>query len=636
MNYAFDCILGIPWLTRYQPQIDWLARSVKRPLDFDVSEVFTHLMVAPRDWPHVKVVDERASNGPLCTTCAALLTGEDDEGRAREDARERQASAHPCSSRMKNVAVEQRLPHDIEAVEQWLPHDNEAVEQRFPHDNEAVEQRFPHVNEAVDQRLPHVNAVVMQRLSHATEAVEQRLPHDDTAVGPPIPPRATGAAEDELSRLEEGVSSSSESDTSVSSSGTRRTKTFRRSRRRLKPRRNFADPPPGRTESVCIIEYADGAPRTTRVIEVANPPDYVKSITRLPGLSWKKYLRDLKAGDIEQVYLFTDADSVPHEINSVELDDASSRPKSVEAKSAREERFAAQSWVTLKASASGINLTSVSPEMDLRNETVAAYTDDEVYANILAGAHDPETLYAVTRSKAKQALATPISANYAPKSPTRQVDNAAVSAFFQRRASIARFVRDTLQDAVDKQKENADKRGRKNMDTFWRRESPAPESAPVTPDSTGSPLQGPSGSPRSAQSPPQLPSERPVHDSLQSPHPLEYPGVSPIPANPLRRLLTRLAKSAGPWITSWRTRTLLMRCLVPVLVRVERPPAGSPPARRYQVRWVGYPPDEDTWEPRSSLLRDVPDAVLEYENEIVNENAAVGDHAAASTANRNH
>ncbi|POM66483.1 Polyprotein [Phytophthora palmivora] len=327
MNYAFDCILGIPWLARYQPQIDWLARSVKRPHDFDVSEVFTHLVVAPRDWPHVTVVDSastthivhRASDVPLCTTCAALLTGDDDEGRAWEDARERQARAHPCSSRMKNVAVEQRLPHDIEAVEQWLPHTTEAVEQRFPHDNEAV---------------------------------EQRLPHDDAAGGPQLPPRATGTVEDELSRLEEGVSSSSESDTSVSISGSRRTKTFRRSRRRLKPRRNFR-----RTESVCIIEYADGAPSKTRVIEVASPPRDAKSITHLPGLSWKKFLRDrkagdieqvclitaadskflrdLKAGDIEQVCLITAADSVPPENNSVELDDASSRPKSAEPKSAR-------------------------------------------------------------------------------------------------------------------------------------------------------------------------------------------------------------------------------------------------------------------------------------------------------------
>jgi len=27
MNYAFDCILGIPWLSRYQPTIDYLGPS---------------------------------------------------------------------------------------------------------------------------------------------------------------------------------------------------------------------------------------------------------------------------------------------------------------------------------------------------------------------------------------------------------------------------------------------------------------------------------------------------------------------------------------------------------------------------------------------------------------------------------
>ncbi|KAG6609448.1 polyprotein [Phytophthora cinnamomi] len=307
INYAFDCILGIPWLARYQPHIDWLAPSVKSPQDFDASEIFTHLVVAPRDWPHVTVVDgastthivHRASDGPLCTICAVMLTGKDEEEHAREGARQRQASEHPRSSRMKNVAVEQ-----------WLP--------------------------------------------HANETVEQRLPHDDAVVGPPLPLHTTGAVEDEISRLEESASSSSGSDTSVSSRGSRCTKSSHRSRRRWKPGGSFADPPPGPTESVCTIEYADGAPSQTLVIEVASPPRDAKSITSLPGLSWKKFLRDLKAGGIVQVCLITDADSVPHEINSVELGDASSRPKRAEPKSAREE----QSWETLKVSGNPIYETA--------------------------------------------------------------------------------------------------------------------------------------------------------------------------------------------------------------------------------------------------------------------------------------
>ncbi|KAE8971517.1 hypothetical protein PR001_g26863, partial [Phytophthora rubi] len=313
MNYAFDCILGIPWLVRYQPQIDWFARSVMRRQDFDVTEVFTHLLVAPRDWPHVTVVDgastthvvHRASDGPLCTTCAVLLTGDEDEEPARGRAVE-----HPWLPQMKNETVEQRLPYV-----------KEAVERRFPSTNEAVEQWFPHANEAVEQQLPHAN-----------EAVEQRLPHDDAAGEQELPPRVNGAVENELSRLAEGAASSSESDTSISSRGSRRTKTSRRSERRLKPRRTV-DLPSAPTESVCTVEYVDGAPNSTRVIEVAT-------------------------GDIEQVCLITDGDSVPHAINSVDSANTSSRPKSAEPKSAREERFAGQSWESLKASGNPIYETA--------------------------------------------------------------------------------------------------------------------------------------------------------------------------------------------------------------------------------------------------------------------------------------
>ena len=49
INYSFDCILGMSWLARYKPQIDWLARSVRRRRKFTVSEVFTHLLTCPSD-----------------------------------------------------------------------------------------------------------------------------------------------------------------------------------------------------------------------------------------------------------------------------------------------------------------------------------------------------------------------------------------------------------------------------------------------------------------------------------------------------------------------------------------------------------------------------------------------------------
>ncbi|KAG2759369.1 hypothetical protein Pcac1_g28604 [Phytophthora cactorum] len=113
MNYAFDCILGMAWLSRYQPVIDWLARSVKRRSDFDVSEVFTHLLVAQKDWPHVTVVDRlstthvvhRASDGPLCTACAVLL--HDDPSQRREG--EHQLAVKQLTLPPNDAAVEQGL-----------------------------------------------------------------------------------------------------------------------------------------------------------------------------------------------------------------------------------------------------------------------------------------------------------------------------------------------------------------------------------------------------------------------------------------------------------------------------------------------------------------------------------------------
>ncbi|KAE9280777.1 hypothetical protein PR003_g27861 [Phytophthora rubi] len=124
LNYAFDCILGMPWLARYQPEINWLARSVRRRVGYDV-----------------------ISNPP---------------SRAREG--------------LKRNTVEQWLPYENYAVDQGLPHVKNAVEQRFPHAKNAVEQRPPLENATVEQRLPFADDSVAQQDLRDTGMVETELP----------------------------------------------------------------------------------------------------------------------------------------------------------------------------------------------------------------------------------------------------------------------------------------------------------------------------------------------------------------------------------------------------------------------------------------------------------------------------
>ncbi|KAE9097747.1 hypothetical protein PF010_g15833 [Phytophthora fragariae] len=152
-----------------------------------------------------------------------------------------------------------------------------------------------------------------------------------------------------------GEVSSSEltsSETSASSSGSRRLRKSKRNRsgrRRLRRRSTAVDPTPS-SEILNVVEYSEGSPNQVRAIEVANPPTDAATITRLPGLSWKHFLRDLKAGEIEQVCLLTGSDQLDVLANAVSNDSSSSRPKAAEPKSVREARFAAQSWQALQDS----------------------------------------------------------------------------------------------------------------------------------------------------------------------------------------------------------------------------------------------------------------------------------------------
>ena len=95
-------------------------------------------------------------------------------------------------------------------------------------------------------------------------------------------------------------------------------------------------------ECVHAIVYVDGSLQRRQFIAVASPPRDASSITSLPGLSWKRFISNLKVGTVEQVCLVTN--ELTYEANEARR----TRPRGAEQKSAREERFTSQSWETLR------------------------------------------------------------------------------------------------------------------------------------------------------------------------------------------------------------------------------------------------------------------------------------------------
>ncbi|KAE8963198.1 hypothetical protein PR001_g29450 [Phytophthora rubi] len=157
--------------------------------------------------------------------------------------------------------------------------------------------------------------------------------------------------------------------------------------------------------------------------------------------------------------------------------------------------------------------------------------------------------------------------------------------------------------------------------------SPARESAPAALDLTGAAPQAPSEPAPLGSSPP--PPERSMHESqfvpghLGLPKRTSYRREPPPPivdsAGDMRWIVDHIVAHEDPRRATPRTHTRANNLAT----------RGIPAARRYRVRCRGFSPDDDTWEPCSTLLWDVRDVVREYEDE----NATVSDLAASENAN---
>ncbi|OWZ06123.1 polyprotein [Phytophthora megakarya] len=323
LSGSFDCVFGIPWLARHQPEINWLTGTV-RPRDIDVNAVLAFLRGTPDRWPHVAVMDSdsmthaapEVSDDPSCAacehaSCAGLEQVSQDvsdvveEGLPRPDEQRLSAADNNVAEQEFPCPDEQRLSVDDK---------QDVVERDLPR---AVKQGLPHV---VEKELPDgVDADVVSRRLSTADLVERGLPLPATEVF---------------------------------------TRPVRR-RGRCQPRRprvpsSEPDAPDSEAISVLVGDDATSIP-CMHTVEVARPPCNASEITKLPGLSWKHFLHDLKHGDIEQVCMIA-ADNTAS-IAAVDVaaggpaSDSRERPKGAEPKSAREARYLAQSLPALEAAA---------------------------------------------------------------------------------------------------------------------------------------------------------------------------------------------------------------------------------------------------------------------------------------------
>ncbi|POM76993.1 Putative Polyprotein, partial [Phytophthora palmivora] len=338
-TYEFD---GFQSSDEFLPEIDWLTGTV-RPRDIDVNAVLAFLRGTPNQWSHVAVMDpdsmthaaSEMGDGPLCAacehaSCAGLEQATQDvsdvveHGFPRPDEQRLSAKDTNVIEQTFPLPDEQRLSGDDEqedVVEHGLPL---AVEQGLPREHtqeDAVEQGLPRDYEqedVVEQGLPlESGADALSRRPSTAGLVERGLPSPVTEQGPrPV-----------------------------------------RRRGRRQPRRSCATPSASDEAGLEVISVLVGddtgtSPRM-RDVEVAPPPRDASEITRLPGLSWKHFLHDLKQGEIEQVCMIVADSSATITAVDVNAGDPASdtreRPKSAEPKSAREARYLAQSLPALEA-----------------------------------------------------------------------------------------------------------------------------------------------------------------------------------------------------------------------------------------------------------------------------------------------
>ena len=318
MDEKFDCILGMPWLMRHRPEIDWLNRSITSLRTIDIDEVRSHLKKEPFTWLHVSVVDSSfdeqplaaASDGPACISCHREMI---------------QHSTSLCKTPTNRYSV---LDDPLSAAEDLNA--TTSCSQRGgltmapPH-------KFivPKVNKNV-KRVANGNTMCVTRRSDTpTMGISSR---SDTKMGHGVRATQANGPAHGLDRRNKSVAASDVRDVDADiwdvEAGIRNADDLDV---------NGAERISTSSEMINAIVYHRGG-KASHTLQVENPPTEVEDIIGLKPMSAKAFLYDLKNGEIEQICAIAAAPVEP----------SASTTGVDKCEGTKVERFESQSWDALR------------------------------------------------------------------------------------------------------------------------------------------------------------------------------------------------------------------------------------------------------------------------------------------------
>ena len=333
LNQSFDCIFGMPWLRRHQPEIDWIGCSVKAKRPLDVSEVCANLARAKDSWFAVTVVDRSKStytdlvcDGPLCVACGQIVkvaaSSESKPGSGPSVLTMERAPIVCAPSRVKddesaagsgpNMLTMERDP--IVCVPSSVKEDSdsgptlcnsspqmEEVE-RYECDSQSTGTSPATAARINRSRSGPIEGVTSEVLTTPiNQSAESKAAIDESEL-----PVARNTPANKLSQSADGQTVSGE-----------------------RERPAEIEPVVEDYEELPVYTVTTDGDAQVQCARVKKPPDTMEELLSLPVLSWQTFLKGVKKGEYEQVCV----------ISAIE---------ETEQLSAREQRFADQSWESLR------------------------------------------------------------------------------------------------------------------------------------------------------------------------------------------------------------------------------------------------------------------------------------------------